>query len=96
VNLELGIASATKKKVESLMDGLVENGKLVRKEKAKALTEIFQTLQKKDKDFEEKTNAIVSEALSDVQVETQEDIKKLNKDIADLEKILATNSNGNE
>ena len=77
------------------MDELVENGKLIRRKNVKVLKKILHTLEKKDKDLEEKTNAIVSEALSDIQIGNQKDIEELNKDIADLEKILATYSNGN-
>ena len=77
------------------MDELVENGKLIRGKNVKVLKRILHTLEKKDKDLEEKTNAIVSEALSDIQIGNQKDIEELNKDIADLEKILATYSNGN-
>jgi hypothetical protein len=69
---------------------------LAKEKKAEAVKEIIHRLEKKDKEFEEKTSAIVSEALNDIQVGTQKDIKELNKEIADLEKILATNSNGNE
>ena len=77
------------------MDELVENGKLIRGKNVKVLKRILHTLEKKDKDLEEKTNAIVSEALSDIQIGNQKEIEELNKDIADLEKILATYSNGN-
>ena len=76
------------------MDELVENGKLIRGKNVKVLKRILHTLEKKDKDLEEKTNAIVSEALSDIQIGNQKEIEELNKDIADLEKILATYSNG--
>lgn len=70
------------------MYDLVENTELAKEKKSKAVKEIFHTLEKKDKEFEEEINPIVSEALSDIQVATQKDIKELNKHIDDLEKNL--------
>ena len=55
-----------------------------KEEKSKAVKEILYTLENKEKMFNEKTSAIVSEALSDIQVATQKDLKELNERIAEF------------
>ncbi len=96
MNIGLEVASSTKDKVEIPEDQLIEREQVEKEKKSKAVKEIFQTMGKKEKEFEEDTRAIISEVLSDIQVVTQEELKELNGRIADLEKILSAKSNGNE
>lgn len=86
INLGLGIASTTKDKVENLVDELIEKGELAKEEKSKAQKEILDKLEKSEKEFRAKTNAVVNETLNKLGFATQKDIKELKRNISVLKK----------
>ena len=96
IYLGLGIAAATKEKVENLVDELIEKGELAKEEKSSAVKEILEKLEKSEKEFKEKTGAVVNEAVKNLEFATQKDIKELKKNISDLEKKIKNKLNGSK
>jgi polyhydroxyalkanoate synthesis regulator phasin len=87
--LGLGVASVTKEHAESLVDELIEKGQLSKDEKSKAIKDIFDKIEKEEKEVQKKIQKVVKEVLDKVGVATQKDIENLQKRIKKLEAKLA-------
>ena len=87
--LGLGVASFTKERAESMVDELIEKGQLSKDEKSKAIKDIFDKIEKEEKEVQKKIQKVVKEVLDKVGVATQKDIENLQKRIKKLEAKLA-------
>ena len=86
--LGLGVASFTKERAESMVDELIEKGQLSKDEKSKAIKDIFDKIEKEEKEVQKKIQKVVKEVLDKVGVATQKDIENLQKRIKKLEAKL--------
>jgi len=91
INLGLGIAATTKEKVESRVDELIKKGQLAKENRSKAVNELLDTVEKKEKEFEEKVSATVNETINNFGFATRKEVNNLKETISDLEKKIKTN-----
>ncbi len=89
IYLGLGFATATKEKVETLVDELIEKEQLAKDEKSKAVRDILDKIEKGEKEFKQKISEEVKEAMSNLGLATQKDIDELKGMITDLEKKIS-------
>ena len=89
LDLGLGVASVKKERAESMVDDLIEKGQLSKDEKSKAIKDIFDKIEKEEKEVQKKIQKVVKEVLDKVGVATQKDIENLQKRIKKLEAKLA-------
>ena len=87
--LGLGAASLTKERAEKLVDELIEKGQLSKDEKAKAVKELLNKIEKDEKEITEKIKTVAKEAADAIGVATQNDIENLKNRVTELEKKLA-------
>lgn len=88
IYLGLGISTATKEKVETLLDELIEKGKLAEDEKLKVVQEILDKIEKDQKEFKQKIHEEVRGVINNLGLATQKDIEGLKEIINDLEKKI--------
>lgn len=91
INLGIGIAATTKEKVESRVDELIKKGQLAKENRAKAVNELFDSVEKKEKEFEEKASAAVNETIKNFGIATRKDIDSLSEKVSDIQKKLGAN-----
>ncbi len=80
----LGLVVVTKTKLESVMDRLVEEGKMSRDEAEKMARELLESGEKQWTDFEEKLQETVKGFLANMDICKAEDLKKLEKKVKGL------------
>ena len=88
INLGIGIAETTKEKVESHVDSLIKKGQLAKEQRSKAVKEILNTVEKNEKEFEEKTSAAIDETLNKFGLATKKELDNLGKQVSDLQKKI--------
>jgi len=88
VNLGLGIAATTKEKVENLVDELIAKGQLEKQEKAAAVKEILNKVEKSETEFKEKTRAVINETVNNFGFATKKEMNNLKETISDLQKKI--------
>lgn len=89
IYLGLGIATATKEKVENLVDELIEKGQLTKDEKPKVVQEILDKIEKGEKEFKQKITDEVEEVIKKLGLATQQDVESIRNIITDLEKKIS-------
>jgi len=82
----LGVLVLTEEKIEKFIEELTKEGEITQKGKKELLTEIIEKGEKKKKEIEGKIREKVENMLSQMNVATKNDIQKLEKRIATLEK----------
>lgn len=82
----LGVLVLTEEKIEKFIEELTKEGEITQKGKKKLLTEIIEKGEEKKKEIEGKIREKVENMLSQMNVATKNDIQKLEKRIATLEK----------
>ncbi len=87
----LGTISATREKVEEIVDEMIEKGQLTKDQRSKAVKEIMDEAEKKEKEFQSTIRSTVDKILNDeIQVATKKDIAEIEKRLSNIEKILET------
>jgi len=81
----LGLAVVTKAKMESVLEKLVEEGKMSREEAEKMGQELLESGEKQWTDFEAKLKDTVKGFLEDMDICKASDLKKLEKKVKALE-----------
>ena len=84
----LGLAVVTKTKLESVLEKLVEEGKLSRSEAEKLGQELLESGEKQWTDFEGRLKETVKGFLADMDICKASDVKKLEKKVKALEMRL--------
>jgi len=85
----LGTISATREKVEEIVDEMIEKGQLTKDQRSKAVKEILDETEKKEKELRNTIRSTINKILSEeIQVATKKDIAEINKRLADIEKKL--------
>jgi len=82
----LGVLVLTEEKIEKFIEELTKEGEITQKGKKELLTEIIEKGEEKKKEIEGKIREKVENMLSQMNVATRNDIQKLEKRIATLEK----------
>lgn len=82
----LGVLVLTEEKIEKFIEELTREGEITQKGKKELLTEIIEKGEEKKKEIEGKIREKVENMLSQMNVATKNDIQKLEKRIATLEK----------
>ncbi len=82
----LGVLVLTEEKIEKFIEELTKEGEITQKGKRELLTEIIEKGEEKKKEIEGKIREKVENMLSQMNVATKNDIQKLEKRIATLEK----------
>ena len=80
----LGLAVVTKTKLESVLDKLVEEGKMSRDEAEKMAKELLESGEKQWTDFEDKLQETVKGFLANMDICKAGDLKKLEKKVKGL------------
>ncbi len=88
IYLGLGAATATKEKVESLVDELIEKGQLSREQKVGAIQEIMDKIEREEKEISNRIKSEVIKAIEEIGLPTKKDIDELNQRLSALEKKL--------
>lgn len=91
INLGIGIATTTKEKVESRVDELIRKGQLTKENRAKAVNELLDTVEKKEKEFEEKASAAINETINNFGLATKKEVNNLKETISDMQKKINSN-----
>ncbi|RLD14068.1 hypothetical protein DRI50_05995 [candidate division KSB1 bacterium] len=89
IYLGLGAASLTKERVDKLVDELIEKGQVAKDDKANAVKDIMDKVEKEEKELEKRIKKTVNEAIESVGAATQNDIDELKKQLKELEEKLA-------
>jgi len=85
----LGSISATKEKVEQIVDEMIEKGQLTKDQRAKAVKEIMDEAEKKEKELENVIRSSIDKILNEeVQVATKKDIAAIERRLWNIEKKL--------
>jgi polyhydroxyalkanoate synthesis regulator phasin len=84
----LGLVVVTKTKLESVMDRLVEEGKMSRDEAEKMARELLESGEKQWTDFEEKLQDTVKGFLANMDICKGDDLKKVEKKVKALDMRL--------
>lgn len=82
----LGVLVITEEKIVKFIEELTKEGEITQKGKKELLTEIIEKGEEKKKEIEGKIKEKVENMLSQMNVATKNDIQKLEKRIATLEK----------
>lgn len=82
----LGVLVLTEEKIVKFIEELTKEGEITQKGKKELLTEIIEKGEEKKKEIEGKIREKVKNMLSQMNVATKNDIQKLEKRIATLEK----------
>lgn len=82
----LGVLVLTEEKIVKFIEELTKEGEITQKGKKELLTEIIEKGEEKKKEIEGKIKEKVENMLSQMNVATKNDIQKLEKRIATLEK----------
>ena len=82
----LGVLVLTQEKIEQLLEELTKKGGITEKESKKLLTEIIEKGEEKKKEIEGKIREKVEIMLSQMNVATKDDIRKLEKRVEALER----------
>jgi polyhydroxyalkanoate synthesis regulator phasin len=82
----LGVLVLTEEKIVKFIEELTKEGEITQKGKKELLTEIIEKGEEKKKEIEGKIREEVENMLSQMNVATKNDIQKLEKRIATLEK----------
>lgn len=88
IYLGLGAATATKEKIESLVDELIEKGQLSKDKKTEAVKEIFEKIEKEEQAIYDKVKKTVKETVDNIGIATKKDLDSLKTKIEELEKKL--------
>ncbi len=86
INLGIGFAETTKEKVERHVDELIRKGQLVKEEKSKAVKALLDTLEKNEKELEEKTSAAINETINNFGLASKKELDNLKETVSDLQK----------
>ena len=81
----LGLAVVTKTKLESVLDKLVEEGKMSKEEAEKMGKELLESGEKQWTDFEDRLQETVKGFLENMDISKASDVKKLEKKIKALD-----------
>ena len=84
----LGLAVVTKTKLESVLEKLVEEGKMSRDEAEKMGEELLESGEKQWTDFEARLQETIKGFLSNMDICKTSDLKKLEKKVKALDKRL--------
>jgi polyhydroxyalkanoate synthesis regulator phasin len=88
INLGIGIAETTKEKVENHVDELIKRGQLAKEKRSKAVKEMLETMKKNEKEFEEKSSAVIDESLNKIGLATKKEVDNLAKTVSDIQKKI--------
>ena len=86
----LGLAVVTKTKMESVLEKLVEEGKMSRDEAEKMGQELLESGEKQWTDFETRLNDTVKGFLENMDISKASEVKKLEKKVKALDLRLKT------
>jgi polyhydroxyalkanoate synthesis regulator phasin len=81
----LGLMSASKEKVEEIVDELVKKGQVSKDEKAEYVRDILDKAEKRGDEIRETIDKKVDEAIARIRPKTQEELENLNKKYDQLE-----------
>ena len=84
----LGLAVVTKAKMESIMERLVEEGKMSREEAEKMSQELLESGEKQWTDFESRLQETMKNFLDNMDVCKASELKKLEKKVTALDRRL--------
>ncbi|HFE64878.1 MAG TPA: hypothetical protein ENK14_10770 [Caldithrix sp.] len=90
IYLGLGAATATKEKVETLVDELIEKGQVTREQKASAVKDILDRIEKEEKELSDKIKSTVEKTIAEVGLPSKKDIQELKDRLEALEKKMGS------
>ncbi len=88
----LGAAVLTKERAESLVDELVDKGELTQKDRPKAVKELLDWAEEEERSLQQKVKEALAQVVSDLNLPTKEDLKRLEIKLERLEKRLSERS----
>jgi len=88
IYLGLGAATATKEKVESLVDELIEKGQVTREQKPGVVKDILDRVEEEEKRLSDKIKSAVEKTIAEVGLPTKQDLQEIKDRLQKLEKKL--------
>ena len=88
----IGLITQGSKEMKKLVDDLIKRGKISSKEGEKLLKDLLKKGEEARKDFSDKLHKGAEDVLGSADIATKEDIEKLTKRVAALEKRLKSTS----
>merc|ERR1712093_270630 len=85
----IGLASTVNEKVQDSVNDLVEQGKISDTEAKKIVDDVFENLNGKKEDFEEKLGGVIQNVAEKMNYIKKDDYENLQKRVKDLEAELA-------
>ena len=85
----IGLASTVNEKVQDSVNDLVEQGKISDSEAKKIVDDVFENLNGKKEDFEEKLGGVIQNVAEKMNYMKRDDYENLQKRVKDLEAELA-------
>ena len=85
----IGLASTVNEKVQDSVNDLVEQGKISDSEAKKIVDDVFENLNGKKEDFEEKLGGVIQNVAEKMNYIKKDDYENLQKRVKDLEAELA-------
>ena len=85
----IGLASTVNEKVQESVNDLVEQGKISDSEAKKIVDDVFENLNGKKDDFEEKLGGVIQNVAEKMNYIKKDDYENLQKRVKDLEAELA-------
>ena len=88
IYLGLGAATVTKEKIEALVDELIEKGQLSKDKKTEAVKEIFEKIEKEEKEIKTKIDNTVTETMNKIGIVAKSEYDNLLKRVEELERKI--------
>jgi len=88
IYLGLGAATVSKEKIESLVDELIEKGQLSKDKKTEAVKEIFEKIEKEEKEIKTKIDNTVTETMKKIGIVAKSEYDNLLKRVEELERKI--------
>ena len=89
IYLGLGAATVTREKIEAFVDELIEKGQLSKDKKTEAIKEIFEKIEKEEKEIKTKIDNTVTETMNKIGIVAKSEYDKLLKRVEELEKKIS-------
>jgi len=87
--LGIGVIDLTREAVETFVDELIRRGELAQEKRKLAIGELLRGAKEQEKRLTERIRAVVERAVTELGLPTEEDLKKIEQRLAELEKKIS-------
>jgi polyhydroxyalkanoate synthesis regulator phasin len=90
----IGWISITTEKFKNTIDKFIEDGKITAEEGKKIVDEFIKNSETRKEELEDQFNTVVDKLINSLKFAKSEELKKLEKKVAELEALIAKESKG--